>query len=119
MRQKPIFELGKFEQSQKSRKKFYLMILVAMVAIYYIYILINGWGVEVVERKRPKCALVKDFDTPYYESRREGIIELKSKTASLDADTLYVPYPHSGPVSVSIGDNVYVYVPAWAYRCKE
>ena len=80
--------------------------------------LFNGWGIEVVESRPARCTLVKHFDSPYFKYRNEGILELKSKTASLGADTLYAPHPRGGPYGFAAGDEQSVFVPAWAYRCN-
>ena len=79
--------------------------------------LFNGWSVQVVEFRPSHCTLVKHFDSPYFKYRNEGILELKSKTANLGADTLYAPYPRGAPYGFASGDEQYVFVPAWAYRC--
>ncbi len=119
MRRKPIFELGKFEQAEKSRKNLYMIVLISLVAIYYLYTFVSGLGVDVVEQISDDCELVKDFNTPYYTSRGEGIFELKRKTSALNADTLFVPRSNSNPSRVTIGEDVYVYVPAFAYKCNK
>lgn len=103
---------------RKTRINYFWVTPAALLVIYYLYVFFNGWGVQVVELRPSHCTLVKHFDSPYFKFRDEGILELKSKTASLGADTLYAPYPRGTPYGVAPGDDQYVFVPAWAYRCN-
>lgn len=116
MSQKLIAETADFEQPRRSRN--YIWVTpAALLALYYIYLLFNGWSVEVVELRPTRCELVQHFDSAYFKYRSEGILELKSRTASLGADTLYAPYPRDIPYARPAGDDQQVRVPAWAYRC--
>ena len=110
---------GKFEQSERTRKIILSALVGSVVALYFLYQLIGGLGVEVVEISPDGCELVKDFESPLYESRREGIFKLKSKTANLGADTLYAPLP-TGLLARRqyISGEEFVYVPGWAYKCQ-
>jgi hypothetical protein len=104
-------------EPRKTRINYFWVTPAVLLVAYYLYVLLNGWGVEVVEFRPAQCALVQHFDSPYFRYRNEGILELKSKTASLGADTLYAPIPRGAPYGVAPGDDQYVFVPAWAYRC--
>ncbi len=116
MNQKLFAETADFEQPRRSRNYFWVT-PAALLALYYLYVLFNGWGVEVVELRPARCELVKHFDSAYFKYRNEGILELKSQTASLGADTLYAPYPRDTPYAHPAADDRQVHVPAWAYRC--
>ena len=116
MNQKLLAETADFDQPRRSRNYFWVTPAV-LLALYYIYVLYNGWGVEVVELRPTRCQLVNHFDSAYFKYRDEGILELKSKAASLGADTLYVPYPRDTPYAQPAGADRQVHVPAWAYRC--
>jgi hypothetical protein len=117
MNPQTAIETSGFEP-RKTRINYFWVTPAVLLILYYLYVLFNGWGVEVVEFKPIRCTLVKHFDSPYFKFRDEGILELKSKTASLGADTLYAPLPRVAPYFVAPGDDRYVFVPAWAYRCN-
>ena len=119
MNSSSLFQPGKFEQSEKNRKIVLTALVGSVVALYVLYQLIGGWGVEVVEISPTDCEMIKNFESPLYESRREGIFKLKSKTATLGADTLYAPPPEGLLANRQfIGGEEYVYVPGWAYKCR-
>lgn len=117
MNPQSIVESTEFEAPRKSRINYFWAIPAALLVVYYLFVLFNGWGVQVVEFRPTQCTLVKYLDAPYFKYRNEGILELKSQTASLGADTLYAPFPRNAPYVVSPDDERRVYVPAWAYRC--
>ena len=110
-------ETAEFEP-RKARINYFWVTPAVLLFVYYLYVLFNGWDVQVVEFRPAQCTLVKHFDSPYFKYRNEGILELKSQTASLGADTLYAPYPYSALYGIAPADDQYVYVPAWAYRCN-
>lgn len=117
MNPQSVIETAEFEAPRRSRINYFWVTPAALLVVYYLFMLFNGWDVRVVEFRPTQCILVKHFDTPYFKYRNEGILELKSQTASLGADTLYAPFPRGAPYGVAAGDDEYVYVPAWAYRC--
>ncbi|HKJ53043.1 MAG TPA: hypothetical protein VKB27_16235 [Gammaproteobacteria bacterium] len=113
-----IIESAEFERPQKSRISYFWITPAALLFVYYLYLMFNGWGVQVVEFRPSECQLVNNFGSPNFKYRKEGILELKSRAASLGADTLYAPYPRdSAHYGAAISEQQYVYVPAWAYRC--
>ena len=113
-----MVETAEFERPKKSRISYFWITPAAMLFVYYLYLLFNGWGVQIVEFRPGECELVSSFGSPNFKYRNEGILELKSRAASLGADTLYAPYPRGGAYhGDATGDEHYVYVPAWAYRC--
>lgn len=117
MNQKLLADSADFEQAPRARTNYFWVTPAVMLALYYLFVLFNGWGIEVVELRPAHCELVKQFDASYFNYRNEGILELKSKAASLGADTLYVPYPRDTPYVASSDVDRLVHVPAWAYRC--
>jgi hypothetical protein len=112
-----IIDTGEFERPPKNRISYFWITPAALLFVYYLFLLFNGWGVQVVEFRPGECQLVSNFGSPYFRYRNEGILELKSRAASLGADTLYTPDPRSAPYGVASGDQQYVFVPARAYRC--
>lgn len=117
MNSQTAIETVEFE-TRKARINYFWVTPAALLVVYYLYMLFNGWGVQVVEFRPTQCALVKHFDSPYFKYRNEGILELKSETASLGADTLYAPHPRGAPYGFASGNEQYDFVPAWAYRCN-
>ena len=117
MDHKLVASTADFEQPRRTRANYLWVTPAALLALYYLYLLFNGWSVEVVELRPTRCELVNHFDSSYYKYRDEGILELKSKAASLGADTLYAPFPRDTLYGLRAGDDQLVLVPAWAYRC--
>jgi len=117
MNSKLLADSADFEQPQRTRKNYFWVTPAALLALYYVYVLFNGWGVRVVEFRPTNCELVEHFDSRFFKYRSEGILELKSETASLGANTLYAPFPRGASYVVPAGDERNVFVPAWAYRC--
>jgi hypothetical protein len=117
MEQKLFATASDFEQPRRVRANYLWVTPAVLLGLYYLYALFNGWSVEVVELRPSRCELVEHFDSSYFKYRNEGILELKSKTASLGADTLYAPFPRDVPYGLSATDDRQVFVPARAYRC--
>lgn len=117
MNQKLLADSTGFEQPRRTRANYFWVTPAALLALYYLYVLLNGWGVEVVELRPMRCELVQYFDSSYFKSRNEGILELKSQAASLGADTLYAPFPRDAHYGLQTAGDRQVFVPAWAYRC--
>lgn len=117
MNTKLAIDAPDFEQPRRVRPNYFWATPAVLLAIYYVYVLFNGWSVDVVELRPTHCQLVKHFDARYFKYRSEGILEYKSEAASLGANILYAPYPRGAPYGVQVGDEQNVFVPAWAYRC--
>ena len=114
-----MIDTAAYERPQKSRISYFWITPAAILCVYYLFLVFNGWGVQVVELRPSKCELVSSFGSPNFKYRNEGILELKSRAASLGADTLYAPYPRgSTRYGAAASDEHYIYVPAWAYRCQ-
>ncbi len=117
MSQKLFAETADFEQPRRARANYFWVTPAALLAVYYLYVLFNGWDVAVVELRPTRCELVKHFDSSYFKYRNEGILELRSQAASLGADTLYAPFPRDTHYGLQTAGEQQVLVPAWAYRC--